>query len=1434
MSFRILLAVCAGVLLGSVRGELNPASLPAVGYRELRALSPTLLELTLVTTKEPDPAAPIQWNFVGSNFEPALPGVEAFQVRAGARAIPVVRVGFKRRPLYAPLRKRDLRIGNQIYLELGAAVAESETVSVQNPAGNLWPAGQNWEAVVSARRNNPALHVNQIGYMPGETKKGMVGYYLGSLGEMPISAGIFNIVDASTGQTVFSGNLKARKDVGYTYIPAPYQQVLEADFTVLQAPGEYQLQVAGMGVSFPFLIHQGTAAAFARTYALGLYHQRCGTVNSLPHTRHEHGICHAAPAAVPDMTFASANYQLSAMSYDYANNPMHTAPQLKSIDSSLYPFVNRGVMDVAGGHHDAGDYSKYTINSAGLIHHLAFAADALGAGGLDNLGLPESGDGKSDLLQEAKWEADFLAKMQDADGGFYFLVYPRDRAYEDDVLPDHGDSQVVFPKTTAATAAAVGALAEMASSPRFKQQFPAEAAVYLGKAKLGWNFLMQAIARHGKNGAYQKITHYGNEFMHDDELAWAAAALFAATGESQYHAKLLEFFPDPNLKATRRWDWWRLFEGYGCAVRTYAFAARSGRLAASQLNASYLAKCEAEIVAAGDDIARFAEQTAYGTSFPDLSKAYRSAGWYFSLERAFELATAHRLQPQARYLDSILSNAAYEAGCNPVNMSYITGAGWTRWRDVVHQYAMNDTRVLPPSGLPLGNIQGGFAYLENYKQELGKLCYPPDGSASAPYPFYDRFGDSFNTTTEFVVVDQARGLATLAFMLARSGDTTSASKSVVGRIVGLPATVPAGELVSARLDVDGVSLDLARVTWEATDQEPFIGPIFSFVPKNSGEQWIEAEALLPDGRRVFATNRFTASFPISIAPNAFKSQPAPVAADVVAVYRLDANTADSAGRAGALALSGRARLDTMNLGWMQTRAGSALRFEDLGDMAAVAIPTNLIYTNGSTTEIMIEAMVYVHSYKGWNKGRASILTLTKGWNASLEFIEDIYAGPILRGGAQFAVSSAMLGSELPVQKWHHLAISLSSTGYTARVNGKSIASVASTELKEWANGSATLEIGNFEGWIDEVIVRRKDSSGTVVPTPRETSVQLVCENKNIIYGDAIALVAKVTSAVAPSGKVAFKNGTKIMGYAQVEPRTATVSEARFVLSGATVGRFLFSANFEGDAGFKPSVTASVAATVLPKPLKITGLVARNKPFDGTTVAQLQGDARLEGIVPGDAISLTGIPLAQFGSADVGAVKPVYVSGYAIAGAKKANYGLTPLILSASITNKILASRFLVEADWTTGGGWIGRYGSRGAIIPDFLSSVPDYVESVTIDNTASWIWEYSSVEPSALRKPNANEGIASCWYSPTGFSVKLKMRDDQEHKVSFYCADFDRAGRNQTIELRNPATGPAIESRSISQFQDGVWIIGEMRGEVEIRFTNAGPLNAVLSGLFFD
>jgi hypothetical protein len=842
-------------------GDENTLALPAVGSCSLTIISPTVLELTLVSSKAPDPARVEQWDFVGENFEPKLPATNEFQVLVDGRERPVARVGFKRRVLYAPLKRRDLRIGNYLYLEMAGEIAEGQAVEVKNPSGKLWKEAELvFQARKEAHRLSPAIHVNQVGYVPQFPKKAMIGYYLGNLGELKVvsrkeSELMFRLLEAGSGQEVFKGRLVPRRDRGFTF--PTYQEVLEADFSGFKKPGEYRLAVPGLGVSYPFWIDEGVAAAFARAYALGLYHQRCGTNNALPFTRFTRGDCHTAPAEVPTPVFKGTEALIRRMTEGAKDEKRHPAPHLRGVDTSLYPFVRRGKVDVSGGHHDAGDYSKYTINSAALIHHLVFAADAFpGVGALDNLGLPESGDGKSDVLQIAKWEADFLAKMQDDDGGFYFLVYPKERPYEDDVLPDRGDPQVVWPKTTAATAAAVAALAQTASSSLFKQQFPEAARVYLEKAHRGWAFLERAILQHGRDGSYQKVSHYGHEFLHDDELAWAAAEMFLATGDRAFEQQLIARF-DPADAQTRRWTWWRLYEGYGCAVRSYAFAVKTGRLKAGQLNAEFMAKCRNEIMAAGRDQARFARESAYGSSFPDPTKRFRSAGWYFSNDRAFDLAVAWQLDPEAEFLDAMVSNLNYEAGCNPVNVVYLTGLGWKRQREIVHQYAQNDRRVLPPSGIPLGNIQGGFQFLHHYGRELGTLSFPPDGAEDHPYPFYDRWGDSFNVTTEFVVVNQARGLGTLAFLMAQTAVKDQRWRAAPPlRIEGLPVESPKGQTVRASLRATELDLGKARIVWETRGHEPVLGESIQFAPSSPGEQWVEVEVYWPDGRRAFGAARF--------------------------------------------------------------------------------------------------------------------------------------------------------------------------------------------------------------------------------------------------------------------------------------------------------------------------------------------------------------------------------------------------------------------------------------------------------------------------------------------------------------------------------------------------------------------------------------------------
>jgi len=839
----------------------DPLRLPAVGSYQLRVITPKVLELTSITTKPPDPSRVRECDFVNPQGGASLPSTRQFVVLSGTNQFAVAKIGFKRRALYAPLKQRDLRIDNYLYLELSQPLPDGGVIEVRNPDHKLWPATRRYVAENDPFRWSPAVHVNQTGYMLSFPKRAMVGFYLGSSGELKVNDSgqplPFALLEAHTNKEVFRGTLTARLDRGFPF--ACYQEVLEADFTAFKTSGEYRLFVPGLGTSFPFWIDDAVAGAFARTYALGLYHQRCGTDNALPFTRFVHAPCHTRPAEVPDESarFAATKDSLSKESANYKDNPRHTALQLKSVSASLYPFVNRGPIDVSGGHHDAGDYSKYTINSAAFVHHLIFAADVFpGVSRLDNLGLPESGDGKGDVLQEAKREADFLAKMQDADGGFYFLVYPRGREYESDVTPDKGDPQVVFPKTTAVTAAASAALAQCASSPAFKSQFPEAAAAYLAKAVKGWQFLQRAIDKYGKDGAYQKITHYGDEFMHDDELAWAACELYLATGEAVYQQKLMEWL-NPSDPSTRRWGWWRLYDAYGCAIRSYAFAARTGRLKREQLNGPLLEQCENEIAADGEDQLRRAQASAYGTSFPEETKRALSAGWYFASDAAFDLAVASQLDypskrdPRAKMMDALLSNLNYEQGCNPVNVVYLTGLGWRRQREIVHQFAQNDRRILPPSGIPLGNIQAGFGWNSVYEQELDKLSFPSDGAQESPYPFYDRWGDGFNLSQEFVNVNQARALGYCAWLMAQTELKDQPWRGADAQISSLPTTSAATTPTKFRFTASGLDLRSARIVWEAEGQEPAYGASFVLLPNKHESHWIEAEAQMPDGRRVF-------------------------------------------------------------------------------------------------------------------------------------------------------------------------------------------------------------------------------------------------------------------------------------------------------------------------------------------------------------------------------------------------------------------------------------------------------------------------------------------------------------------------------------------------------------------------------------------------------
>ena len=269
---------------------VNPTlQIPNIGDNALHILSPNVLELVFINTAPPNSSRVDSWNWVGrkGNFEGT--DFSSVQVVINGQTNSATVIGFKRRPLYAPQATWDLRIENGLYLQLSNNISDGQSVQVIDD-GTVWPANISFAAGMDPLRYSPAIHVNQEGYVPAFPKKAIVGYYLGSGGELPIPTNTFLLVDSQSGATVYQGTLTLRPDFGYTYQPTPYQTVYQADFSSFTTPGSYRVVVPGMGGSLPFRIDDGIAMGFARTYALGMFEQRSGFKVAMPFTRFTHGL----------------------------------------------------------------------------------------------------------------------------------------------------------------------------------------------------------------------------------------------------------------------------------------------------------------------------------------------------------------------------------------------------------------------------------------------------------------------------------------------------------------------------------------------------------------------------------------------------------------------------------------------------------------------------------------------------------------------------------------------------------------------------------------------------------------------------------------------------------------------------------------------------------------------------------------------------------------------------------------------------------------------------------------------------------------------------------------------------------------------------------------------------------------------------------------
>lgn len=282
----------------------------------------------------------------------------------------------------------------------------------------------------------------------------------------------------------------------------PYS-VYTADFTKFETPGKYFIRLDNGTTSYPFEIGPNVYDATVRAAVRFFYYQRNNTAITMP----------------------------------YAEGPwVHEKDEKEVV---LNPPSMGGTRIVRKGWHDAGDFAIYMPNHTYTCFWIAAAWEDFRYDS-DNLNIPESGNGIPDIIDELRWGIDWIFDMQDTtDGGFFHNMCMRKNSPytygKTTALTITGYE--LTNKTTPATAAATGLLAY---ASRVFEPFDKPYAERMRRAaKRGWKYLQA-------HPEQINVTENCQTYHDADDIqarVFAAAGLFLATGEPEYHRYFLQKDP---------------------------------------------------------------------------------------------------------------------------------------------------------------------------------------------------------------------------------------------------------------------------------------------------------------------------------------------------------------------------------------------------------------------------------------------------------------------------------------------------------------------------------------------------------------------------------------------------------------------------------------------------------------------------------------------------------------------------------------------------------------------------------------------------------------------------------------------------------------------------------------------------------------------------
>lgn len=489
-------------------------------------------------------------------------------------------------------------------------------------------------------------NTNQVGFLPNARKTVVVS---------STNPGTeFSIVDEK-GKVVYTGTYTATVDDTLS----SGEVVSQGDFSDFTTPGTYKVVSTDGMESYPFVIGDGVYDELLKDTFRMLYMQRCGM-------------------------------ELTA---EYAGDFSH--PTCHTEEATIYGTNEK--KEVSGGWHDAGDYGRYVVPGAQTIQDLFLAYENFpeiwNGKNADNMDIPESGNGIPDILDEARYELDWMIKMQDEkSGGVYHKVTCKE--FPGFVMPQEETEELYLaPISTAATADFAAVMAK--SSDVYKDIDSDFAKSCLAAAKKAWEYLEVTPNVTGYRNPDDILTGEYPDGQDKDERFWAAAELYKITKDDKYRVYLEETMEKYILQGYG----WSEMGSYGL----HAYLSMDEELK----NSTYVDKIKEMVITKADKMMDYYKEDGYFA-------AVDSFAWGSNLticSNGRQMLFAADLTGKDEYKVAAYDQLQYVLGQNALSYCYVSGYGTHSPVNMHHRPCIVTGKVMKGMviGGPNQNLEDPFA-----------------------------------------------------------------------------------------------------------------------------------------------------------------------------------------------------------------------------------------------------------------------------------------------------------------------------------------------------------------------------------------------------------------------------------------------------------------------------------------------------------------------------------------------------------------------------------------------------------------------------------------------------------------------------------------------------------------------------------------------------